>query len=108
VNLIYEASKILAEKGFGVRVVSFPSWELFSKQTKEYRESVFPSDVTNRLSVELGVSQGWEKWVGERGEILSIDHYGASAPYQVILEHFGFTVENIVNKALKMLSKEKK
>ena len=107
VSLILEAGKTISAKGYGVRVVSFPSWELFEKTGKEYQETILLPKVQKRLAVELGVSQGWEKWVGCEGEILGIDHYGASAPYQIILEKFGFTVENIVKIAEKLLRSEK-
>jgi len=108
VYLIFEAAKKIAANGFCVRVVSFPSWELFKKSGKTYQESVLPKNVKKRVAVELGVSQGWEKWVGDEGDIIAIDHFGASAPYQKILEEFGFTVENIVKRSMKLLKVEKK
>ncbi len=108
VYLALEAAKNIASDGYGVRVVSFPSWELFKKAGKAYQQSVLPKDVKKRIAIELGVSQGWEKWVGDEGDILAIDHYGASAPYQKILEEFGFTVEKIVERSIKILKAEKK
>jgi transketolase len=108
VYLALEAAKKIAENSFGVRVVSFPSWELFKKAGKAYQESVLPKDVKKRIAIELGVSQGWEKWVGDVGDIIAIDHFGASAPYQKILEEFGFTVEKIVKRSMKILKTEKK
>ena len=107
VNLVLEAGKIIANKGYGVRVVSFPCWELFEAAGKEYQDSVLLPNVQKRISVELGVSLGWQKWVGCQGMIMGIDHYGASAPYQIILENFGFTVENVVKNAEKILGLEK-
>jgi transketolase len=77
-------------------VVSFPSWELFEVQDEAYRESVLRKRVTARLAVEAGATLGWERYAGS---VLGLDHYGASAPYKVIFEHFGFTVENVVARA---------
>ena len=80
----------------GVRLVSFPSWELFSAQSQEYRDAVLPPQVTARLAVEAGIAQGWERWVGDGGAIISIEHFGASAPAKVIFTQIGFTVENVI------------
>ncbi len=107
VNHILEAGKKIADEGFGVRIVSFPSWELFKQTSKEYQESVLPKKITKRIAVELGVSMGWEKWVGSDGEIIAVDHFGASAPYQVILEKFGFNIENIVERSMDLLRMER-
>ncbi len=96
VSLIFDAAQKLHEEGKGVRVVSFPSWELFEKQDEAYKESVLPKNLTKRLAVELGASLGWERYAKST---LCIDHYGASAPYKVIFEKFGFTVENVVARA---------
>jgi len=103
VSLIFEAGKKLAIEGLCIRVVSFPSWDIFQSQSEEYREMVFPSDIPARLSVEMGISQGWHKWVGSKGTMMSIEHFGASAPANVLFEKFGFTVENIVKKAHELL-----
>jgi transketolase len=103
VSLILQAGKILASEGLCIRVVSFPSWDLFQAQESDYRERVFPPDVTARLAVEMGISQGWERWVGSKGAILSIDHFGASATANILFEKFGFTVENIILKAHDLL-----
>ena len=105
VGLIVEAGKKLAESGVGVRLVSVPSWELFKEQDAAYRESVLPPTLRVRLAVEAGASQGWDRFVGDSGGILSIDHYGASAPGPVLFEKFGFTVENVVRLARELLSK---
>lgn len=107
VHLILEAGKKVAAEGFGVRIVSFPSWELFKKTSKEYQDAVLQPGVKKRIAVEMGISQGWEKWVGDHGEILSIETYGASSPYKRILEEFGFTADNIYMKAMQMLKKGK-
>lgn len=98
-SLVYEAGKRLSEEGKSVRVVSFPSWELFEKTDKKYQESVLPSRVQRRVSVEAGVVQGWEKWTGTKGKNISMLGYGASAPYMTLMEKFGFTVENVVKTA---------
>jgi len=102
-SLILQAGKILSSEGSSVRVVSFPSWDLFQAQELAYKEMVFPSDITTRISVELGIAQGWHQWVGSKGIIMSLDHYGASAPANTLFEKFGFTVENIVNNAHSLL-----
>jgi len=99
VGLIYSAAEKLAAEGIAVRVVSFPSWELFEKQDAAYRESVLPKAIQARVAVEAGVSLGWERYVGSDGKIIAIDHYGASAPAKVIFEKFGFTVENVIAQA---------
>ncbi len=96
VHLILEAGKQLSAEGVGVRVVSFPSWDLFEAQEEAYRESVLPKALPVRLAVEAGATLGWERYASST---LGIDHYGASAPYQVIFERFGFTVQNIVSRA---------
>jgi transketolase len=96
VSLILEAAQKLADEGKGVRVVSFPSWELFEKQDSAYRESVLPKAISKRLAVEAGSGIGWEKYAKSA---ISIDHFGASAPAKIIFEKFGFTVENVVAKA---------
>ncbi len=107
VQLVVGAQKKLAEEGIRARVVSMPSWDLFEQQSKEYRDSVFPPNVRARLAVEAGVAQGWSKYVGDKGDVLSIERFGASAPYQVLFEKFGYTVENVVARAKEMLSEYK-
>jgi transketolase len=96
VSLILEAAQKLADEGKGVRVVSFPSWELFEKQDSAYREFVLPKAISKRLAVEAGSGIGWEKYAKS---FICIDHFGASAPAKIIFEKFGFTVENVVAKA---------
>ncbi len=100
VGLILDAAQKLHEEGRGVRVVSFPSWELFEKQDEAYRESVLPKKIQARLAVEAGATLGWERYANS---VIGLDHYGASAPYKVIFEKFGFTVENVVAKAKELL-----
>lgn len=90
-----EAQALLAEEGLRVRVVSMPSWEIFQAQPVEYREEVLPPGITARVSVEAAASLGWERWVGDRGRIIAIDRFGASAPGETNMEKFGFTAERI-------------
>jgi transketolase len=105
VALIVEAGALLAAEGINVRLVSVPSWELFKKQDAEYREAVLPKSVKSRISVEAGIGMGWEKFVGDEGVVISLDHYGASAPAGILFKEFGFTVENIFDTARKMVKK---
>lgn len=103
VQLIVEAGRKLAAAGRGVRLVSFPSWELFEAQTKRYREQVLPPRIKRRLAVEAGVAQGWERWVGEQGAVISLERYGASAPGEVAMEKLGFSVNNVLRHARALL-----
>jgi transketolase len=103
VSLALGARDILAEKGVAVRVVSMPSWELFDAQPEEYRESVLPPQVKARLAIEAGIAMGWHKYVGSAGDVVSLEHFGASAPYQVLQEKWGFTPEAIAERAMKLL-----
>lgn len=97
VNLAVEAQTKLAEEGIDVSVVSMPSFDLFEKQSAEYKESVLPKAVTKRVAIEAAASFGWERYVGTEGKTITIDHFGASAPGGLVLEKFGFTPENVVN-----------
>ena len=106
VSLIVGAGEQLAREGHNVRLVSFPSWELFGEQDKAYQEEVLPRSVKKRLAVEMASPMGWERWVGDEGKILGIDHYGASAPLKDILNGFGFTVENVRDLAMSMLGRK--
>jgi transketolase len=105
VDLIIRAAEKLASQGVRTRVVSFPSWELFEAQEKNYQDTVLPPKIAARIGVEAGVAQGWERWIGQRGVMVSIESFGASAPYKVVFEKYGFTVDNIVSKALALLGK---
>ena len=97
VGLIVEAGKKLAASGISVRLVSFPSWELFAEQDGAYQASVLLPGVKARLAVEAGISQGWHRWVGSEGAVIGIDHFGASAPAGTLFKEFGFTVEHIMD-----------
>ena len=105
VHLALEARDLLAQKGVAVRVVSMPSWELFDAQPKSYQESVLPPGVTARLAIEAGVTQGWAKYVGLSGDVIGRDRFGASAPYKVLMEKFGFTAEAVAERALRLINK---
>jgi transketolase len=105
VGLALEAGQKIAGDGTAVRVVSMPCWELFEQQPAEYRDEVLPPEVKARLSVEAGVSLGWAKWVGDQGDSVSIEHFGASAPGATVLEKFGYNVDNVVNRATALLSR---
>jgi transketolase len=100
VALIVEAGRRLAEKGLAVRLVSFPSWELFDEQDTAYQDAVLRPDVTARVAVEAGVPQGWHRWTGARGRVLGLDRYGASAPAATNFEKLGFTADRIVQAAI--------
>jgi transketolase len=103
VHLALGAQKILAERNIPSRVVNLPSWELFEKMSPEYRNSVLPPDGPPRLVVEAGSPMGWERYVGRSGAMVTIDRFGASAPGATVLAKLGFTVENVVEKALALL-----
>ncbi len=104
VHLALEAGRILADRGINVRVVSMPSWELFDKQPQEYKQRVLPTSVRARIAVEAGASHGWHKYVGDKGKIIGIDRFGASAPYKVLYEKFGITTQRLVEEALSILN----
>ena len=104
VHLALKACRALEEKGIAVRVVNMPSWELFEKRSQSDKDSLLPPDVTARLAVEAGMPMGWERYVGSRGAVIGVSGFGASAPGGVVLENFGFTEENVVAQALKVLN----
>ncbi len=103
VALIVEARQKLLEKKVRVRIVSMPSWELFEAQPLEYRNMVLPPAVGARLAVEAGASQGWHRYVGSRGDVLGVDRFGASAPGEVVMREYGFSVDNVCRRALALL-----
>jgi transketolase len=107
VDLVVKAGQQLAEAGHSVRIVSFPSWELFEKTDQSYKDSVLLPDVKARLAVECGIAQGWEKYTGSNGKIISMTGYGASAPGPILMEKFGFTVKNVVEVAKSIINAEK-
>jgi transketolase len=103
VHLAVAARKALEAEGIPTRVVSMPSWEVFSAQDKAYRESVLPAGLKARISIEAGTTFGWERWVGSEGATIGLDHFGASAPADILFEQFGFTVDNVVNTAKRII-----
>lgn len=100
-----EAREKLAQNDIDARVVSMPSWELFRKQNKTYRQKVLPNEVWARVSIEAGATLGWKEWVGTEGVALGLDHFGASAPYEEIFESFGLTGDKMVEEAMKLVNR---
>ena len=103
VEIAYKAQSILEDKGYGTRLVSMPSWELYEMQSEEYKGEVLPKNVRTRVAIEAGTSMGWHKYTGLDGAIISLDHFGGSAPGNQLFEKFGFNVENLVETALNLL-----
>jgi len=104
VNLAVAAQKALEAEGIQASVVSMPSWDRFEAQSKEYKESVLPKTVKKRLAIEMGSSLGWHRYAGDEGDVLAIDQFGASAPGEKIIEEYGFTVANVVNRVKQLLN----
>jgi transketolase len=100
VSIALEAQKVLAEKNISVRVVSAPCIEWFNEQPRTYRDEVLPPSITNRVSVEAGIAQGWRDLVGDKGTSISLEHYGASASASVLFKEFGFTPQAIVEAVI--------
>ena len=105
VSLVVEAQRELEKQNIQTRLVSMPSWELFDAQVEEYRRSVFPPSIRARLAVEAGATQGWHRYVGDLGDVIGLDHFGASAPAPVLMREYGFTVENVCKRARALLEK---
>ncbi len=103
VDLILQAGLRLAAEGVNLRVVSFPSWELFAMQDKDYQDRVLPPEIKKRLAVEAGTTLGWERWVGDQGRVIGIDRFGASAPGDVVMMKYGLTVANVIEQALELM-----
>jgi transketolase len=103
VALVLAVRERLLARQINARAVSMPSWELFDAQPEQYRESVLPGSIHARLAVEAGVSQGWWRYVGERGDVVSVDRFGASAPGAVVMREYGFSADAIVDRALALL-----
>jgi transketolase len=102
-QLAVEAREILESDGVPTRVVSMPSWRLFMEQDPDYQAAVLPTGVHARVSVEAGTTLGWDRWIGDRGASVGIDHFGASAPWTVLYQEFGITTEKVVEKARAVL-----
>lgn len=105
VSLSIKAAEKIESEGKNVRVISFPSWEIFEQQADEYKNQIFPKDIKARVSFEMGIALGWQKYVGDSGECLSIESFGASAPDNILYEKYGFTVNNVVDIAMKVMNK---
>jgi transketolase len=106
VHIALSAKDELVEKGIQARVVNMPSMELFRETSKEYRDQIIPPEVKKRIIVEAGIPMGWESWAGEKGVIIGISGFGASAPGGTVMEKYGFTADNIVEKAMKLMKKQ--
>ncbi len=105
VSLSLAAAEQLEIQGNNVRVISFPSWEIFRQQSDEYKKHIIPAEIKARVSVEMGIGLGWQKYVGDSGEVISIETFGASAPDNVLFEKYGFTVENVVEICKQVLNR---
>ena len=105
VSLVVAAKEKLAEQKIQARVVSMPSWELFDQQPQAYREAVLPRSVRARLAVEAALPQGWHRYVGDGGDVVGVERFGASAPGSVVMEKFGFTVSHVVERATALVGK---
>ena len=105
VGLIVAARQVLQEQHLAVRLVSMPSWELFEAQSQDYRDSVLPPSVHARLAVEAGVTQGWHRYVGDQGDVIGVDRFGASAPGPVVMREYGFTVDHVYERAMKLMNR---
>jgi transketolase len=96
VRLAMKARDVLNERGIGVRVVSMPSWDLFEKQSEDYQEMVLPVSVKRKIAIEMASPIGWERYVGDKRAIIGVSAFGASAPGEIIMERYGFTVDHVV------------
>jgi transketolase len=105
VALVVAAKEKLAEQKIAARVVSMPSWELFDEQPQAYRDAVLPRAVRARLVVEAGLSQGWHRYVGDGGDVIGVEQFGASAPGNLVMEKYGFTVSHVVDRATALVRK---
>ena len=103
VHIAVEAYQQLMNEGVKTRVVSLPCWELFDEQDETYKESVLPARVTNRVSIEAGITLGWQKYVGSQGITIGIDKFGASAPYERIYEEYGLTPAHVIEAAKRLV-----
>ena len=104
VSLIVRAGRKLTEEGMKVRIVSMPSWKLFDAQPESYRDAVLPLSTHARLAVEAGATQGWRKYVGREGDVIGVDRFGASAPGEVVMREYGFTVENLCQRGMELVN----
>jgi len=105
IEIALEAREILEKTGIDTRLVSMPSWYLFSQQTKEYQDSILLPDCPVQVAIEAGSSFGWYRWIGSRGLVIGLDRFGASAPSEDLFDQFGIKVSNIVEKATEALKR---
>ena len=105
VHVALEAAEKIHQKGTSVRVVNMASWELFEGQANDYRNEVLPPETAARVAIEAGATQGWHRYIGDRGDVIGIDRFGASAPYKVLFEKFGLTADRLAEKALKLIGR---
>jgi transketolase len=103
VHVTLAAAAVLSAEGINAWVVSMPSWELFREQNQGYRDDVLPPAVKRRLAVEAGVTLGWKEWVGDEGDVIGMEGFGASAPAGELFSNFGFSVDNVVARARALL-----
>jgi transketolase len=103
VHIALQAADTLTQKNISARIVSMPSWELFDRQPEAYRQEVLPPQTSIRIAIEAGIPQGWHRYVGSYGEVVGLDHFGASAPYQILYDKFGITAGTVVEKAMALL-----
>jgi len=108
VQIAIEAAQKIREKGAAIRVVSMPSWELFDLQSEAYRKQILPREIKARVAIEAGSSQGWHRYVGNRGRVITLDHFGASAPSKILFEKFGVTADRVVEAAYDLLKQDGK
>jgi transketolase len=108
VSLVMTAGERLQAENISVRLVSMPSWELFDEQPRDYRDAVLPPSVPARLAVEAGATQGWHKYVGDRGAVLGIDRFGASAPGATVMREMGFSAESVFGRAFELIAGNRK
>ena len=105
VAVALEAFEKLAAEGIAARVVSLPSWDIFERQPQAYKDEVLPPEVTTRLAIEAAAPLGWDRYVGPKGVVIGMTRYGASAPYKVLAEKFGFTAANVIQRAKELLGR---
>jgi transketolase len=106
--LALRAQEALLHRNINARVVSMPSWELFDRQSKEYRESVLPDEIDVRLAIEAGSPVGWHKYTGSDGDVIGVEHFGASAPGPKIMEEYGFNTDNICSRVMALLGRRER
>jgi transketolase len=103
VGIVVEAGFRLMSEGVNVRLISFPSWELFEEQSQEYKDEVLPPAMTLRVAVEAGIAQGWDRWIGIDGQAITLEHFGASAPFEQLYAEFGLTAENVFQHTMRLI-----